>query len=118
MKYNFIYKTTDLLTGKYYLGMHSTNDLNDGYMGSGKRISYLLKTYEKSRFSFEILHYLPNRELLIMKEKEVVNEEILKDPKCLNLKKGGEGGFTTQAKIKARVKQLKRSWKIKRKRPY
>lgn len=34
MEYHFIYKTTNLLTGKYYIGMHSTNDLNDGYLGA------------------------------------------------------------------------------------
>lgn len=116
MKYHFIYRTTDLRTGKYYVGMHSTDNLEDGYMGSGKRISYLLKRYGKDSFSLQILYFLPNRDLLYEKEKEVVNEELLRDPKCLNLKKGGKGGFTTQAKIKARVKQLKKSWKVNRKR--
>lgn len=28
------YKTTNLLSGKYYIGMHSTNDLEDGYINS------------------------------------------------------------------------------------
>jgi hypothetical protein len=35
-KYHFIYKTTCLITNKYYIGMHSTDDLEDGYVGSRK----------------------------------------------------------------------------------
>lgn len=35
-KYHFLYKTTNLLNSKVYYGMHSTNDLNDGYLGSGR----------------------------------------------------------------------------------
>jgi hypothetical protein len=31
-KYNYIYKTTNILTNEYYIGMHSTNNLNDGYL--------------------------------------------------------------------------------------
>ena len=37
-KYHYIYKTTCNVTGKYYIGMHSTSNLNDGYIGSGRRL--------------------------------------------------------------------------------
>lgn len=33
-KYNFIYKTTNQINGKVYIGIHSTNKLNDGYIGN------------------------------------------------------------------------------------
>jgi len=37
-KYHYIYKTTNILNYKFYIGMHSTDDLDDGYVGSGKRL--------------------------------------------------------------------------------
>lgn len=30
-----IYKVTNLLNNKYYIGMHRTTNPNDGYLGSG-----------------------------------------------------------------------------------
>ena len=42
-KYHFIYKTTNLLSGKYYIGMHSTDNLDDGYLGSGYRLRLAIK---------------------------------------------------------------------------
>ena len=36
-QYHFIYKTTNIITERYYYGMHSTDNLEDGYLGSGKR---------------------------------------------------------------------------------
>ena len=31
--YNFTYLTTNLINGKMYYGVHSTKNINDGYMG-------------------------------------------------------------------------------------
>jgi hypothetical protein len=92
-KYHFIYKTTCLLNNKYYIGMHSTNELNDGYIGSGKRLRRLVKKYGIENFKCEILEFLTDRDSLANREKEIVNEELLKDSDCLNLMCGGHGGF-------------------------
>ena len=40
-----IYKITNNVNGKYYIGKHQTMDLNDGYMGSGKRIKLAIDKY-------------------------------------------------------------------------
>ena len=40
-KYHIIYKTTNKINKKYYVGMHSTNKLDDGYLGKGWAVKYL-----------------------------------------------------------------------------
>ena len=92
-KYHFIYKTANIVNDKFYIGMHSTDNLDDGYIGSGKRLGYSIRKYGLENHKFEILEFLPSREELKKREAEVVNEELLTNPLCMNLKFGGEGGW-------------------------
>jgi group I intron endonuclease len=92
-KHHVIYKTTCKINGKYYVGMHSTDDLNDGYIGSGKRLWNAIRKHGRENFEVEYLEFFDSRELLIEREKELVNDELLKDPMCMNLMRGGKGGF-------------------------
>jgi hypothetical protein len=92
-KYNYIYKTTNLKNGKFYVGMHSTNNLNDGYLGSGDRLRRSIRRNGKDNFKLEILEFLPDRTSLSLREKELINEDLLKDPMCMNLSLGGQGGL-------------------------
>lgn len=95
-KYHYIYKTTNLKNGKYYIGMHSTDNLNDGYLGSGKNLKRSLKKYGKEKFKFEILEFVSDRKSLSKREKELVNKELLKDNLSMNMKEGGSGGFINE----------------------
>jgi hypothetical protein len=95
-KYHFIYKTTNLLNGKYYVGMHSTSNMKDGYLGSGTRLRRAIRKYGKENFRLEILEFFDSREALVLREKELVNEALLKDEMCMNLKPGGSGGFCNE----------------------
>jgi len=91
--------------------MHTTNNLNDGYLGSGTRLRYSVKKYGIENHKLEILEFLPDRSSLKNKEKEIVNEELIKDPLCMNLKEGGEGGFTIeQQKINGLNGRKKMKW--------
>jgi hypothetical protein len=92
-KYHFIYKTTNLINEKYYIGMHTTDNLNDGYVGSGKKLWYSIKKYGKENFKCEILEMLPDKSSLKNREIEIVNEELLSDSQCMNLTVGGGDGF-------------------------
>ena len=93
-KIHYIYKITRLdKSGKYYIGMHSTDNIDDGYFGSGSLLSKSIKKHGKDKHTKEILEFLPTREALKLREKEIVNEELLGDKRCMNLKLGGEGGW-------------------------
>jgi hypothetical protein len=89
---HYIYKTTCNITGRWYIGMHSTNNLEDGYMGSGKILRHSIRKYGVENHTKEILEYLPSREELILREQKIVNKELIGDGKCMNLREGG-GGF-------------------------
>jgi hypothetical protein len=93
-KYYILYKTTNLKNNKFYIGVHETTNLNDGYLGSGKKFRNSLYYHGKENFKREILEYFDNSTEMYQRESEIVNEELLKNPKCLNLKLGGFGGFT------------------------
>ena len=92
-QYHYIYKTTNIITNKYYFGMHSTNNLGDGYVGSGKRLWYSINKYGKEKHNCQILEFLPSRKSLKQREAEIVNEELLNDTMCMNLVLGGNCGF-------------------------
>ena len=92
-KYHYIYKITRTFDDRYYIGMHSTENIDDGYFGSGKLITRSIKKHGKDKHSKEILEYLPCRNTLKLREKELVNKDLLEDASCMNLKVGGDGGW-------------------------
>ena len=89
-KYHYFYKITNLINGKYYYGIHSTNNLNDGYMGSGTYLHKAYKKYGIENFYKEILKYFDNRNELVKYEEEIVNEIVVKDNQSYNISIGGE----------------------------
>lgn len=93
-KYHYIYKITRD-DGRYYIGMHSTDNLDDGYFGSGKRITRSIKKHGKERHTKEILEFLPTRKDLKLREKQLISEEIRADPLCMNIAPGGGGGLVS-----------------------
>ncbi len=38
--YYTVYKTTNRIDGKIYIGSHKTKNPNDGHLGSGKHLKY------------------------------------------------------------------------------
>lgn len=89
---HILYRISNRLNGRYYIGMHSTKNIGDGYLGSGLRISHEINKYGKENFERIVLEKFSTRKELAAKERELVNEAMLLDPLCLNLKLGGEGG--------------------------
>lgn len=88
-----IYKITNTINNKIYIGKHETHDLNDGYMGSGKLIRAAISKYGIENFQKEILYQFGNRDEMNAKEAELVTEEFCADPTNYNICPGGHGGF-------------------------
>lgn len=90
-KYHIVYKITNDFDKRYYIGKHSTDDLNDNYFGSGKIILGLINKYGKEHFYKEILKIFNTSFEAFKYEEQLVNEELLKDINCINLQIGGRG---------------------------
>ena len=90
MKYYGIYKITNKVNGKMYIGQHTTYNLDDGYMGSGAVMKKALKKYGKEAFTKEWLEFAENAEDLNYLETMYVDEEWLARPDTYNLALGGK----------------------------
>jgi len=49
-KYHIVYLTINKSNGKCYIGSHSTNNINDKYIGSGVAIKEAISKYSKNNF--------------------------------------------------------------------
>lgn len=92
-KYYIIYRITNLINKKIYIGKHSTNRLKDGYIGSGKLIQKAIKKYGRKCFKKDILFYCSSEEELNKKEAEIITEKFVSRNDTYNLKVGGKGGW-------------------------
>jgi len=89
-----VYKITNRVNNKIYIGKHRTKDLNDKYMGSGKLIYSAIKKYGKENFTKQVLFVYDNEKEMNSKEKELVNENFVKSRQSYNIALGGKGGFS------------------------
>jgi len=76
---HYIYKLVHT-NGRYYIGRHSTTNLDDGYMGSGKWPRSIKNTQDLSK---EILSYHDSTDELLEAEKSFLIEHVGK-PLCMN----------------------------------
>jgi hypothetical protein len=84
-----VYETTNLVNGKKYRGYHSTENLEDGYMGSGTAIMKAFDKYGHENFKREILEFCDSIEHALEREAFYVDEEWLNREDTYNLVKGG-----------------------------
>ena len=99
MKYT-IYKVTNTLNGKIYIGKHQTKDLNDGYMGSGKYLKRAIQKHGIENFIKEILYIFNTEAEMNAREAELVSEEFCLREDTYNICVGGHGGFSYVNSIK------------------
>lgn len=84
-----IYKTTNLINGKIYIGQDSRN--NPNYYGSGKVLKSAISKYGKENFQKEILEYCATKDEL--NEREIYWIQFYKSNiSGYNISTGGNGG--------------------------
>lgn len=102
-KHYYIYKITILtgrLKGHYYIGQHETNNLNDGYRGSGTRIKRWYKSKERIEgvdYIKEILCFCDSWDEMQIKEDEYIGDKYDTDILCLNEQRGGHNKLSKEA---------------------
>lgn len=89
----YLYEIRNKINGKIYVGVHKTENINDGYMGSGKVIRNAIIKYGIENFEKVILETFENAEAMYAREEEIVNDKFLLRDDVYNLKCGGLGGF-------------------------
>lgn len=89
--YYFLYKTTNLINNKYYYSVYSTDNINDGYLGSGTVLRHAFEKYGKENFHREIIKFFDNADDMFQAERETITESMVNDPNCYNIKSGGLG---------------------------
>jgi hypothetical protein len=87
---HILYKITNNINGKYYIGRHSTKDINDNYMGSGLGIKNAIKKYGIENFTKEIISEVLDTESLWELEKKIINDNVVKDNMSYNVAYGGK----------------------------
>jgi hypothetical protein len=111
-KYHFIYKTTCMVTSHFYIGLHSTDDLDDKYLGSGVRLGRSVKKYGKDQHVRQILEMCSSRDAASAREKDLLSEEVRSNPLCMNIGIGGLGA--SDRPPTSDETKLKRSQTLKR----
>lgn len=115
--YGYIYKITNLVNNKFYIGQHKSKKFDKTYFGSGNLIQQAIKKYGLENFKVEILYRckslkeMCDKEIYYIKKYDALNKKI-----AYNISKGGEFGdsFTGQPLDKKEAMRKKMSESRKR----
>lgn len=99
-----IYKTTQPQSGRYYIGRHTTEDLNDGYYGSGRWV----RSVDRNTLVTGVLHFTETEQELIELETKVIEEHI-NDPLCMNWTTDSRGWRVAPTKDPVKREKMRQS---------
>lgn len=103
--FHFVYLTANQVNGKIYIGVHSTDNVDDGYLGTGRIFKLAKKKYGKENFHRTILAFHETRDQANQHEMDMVDLDFISREDVYNCQTGGKNGFhskETRAKISAR----------------
>ena len=105
--YGYVYKTTNLINGRIYIGKHHGGIL-PGYFGSGLLLKRAIKKYGRENFRLEVLSYGSNQLMLDGLEKKHIYEyrQVYGQSFLYNVADGGEG---SPGVIRSQEERKKRS---------
>jgi len=112
-KYIFTYQTLCSATGRTYIGYHSTNNINDGYIGCGvtslayanasRSVSHFIRAVKKygyENFKVQILSFFDTLKEAKEEEKFLVDRNWVDSKDNYNIAEGGFGGSGKSTTIK------------------
>ncbi len=89
-KFNYVYLTINIINGKQYIGDHSTNNINDNYLGSGRPyLKNAIKKYGKENFKKEILEFFPSKQKSFDAQEKYIQQYNTLYPNGYNLSPSG-----------------------------
>ena len=99
-KHYYVYMIINLQNNKIYVGCHRTDDLNDGYMGSGRRLWNSIRKYLNEsafnklsdKYKKIILHEADNLKDMMDIEAAIVDKDFVLREDTYNMSLGGSGG--------------------------
>lgn len=86
----YVYRITNLINQKEYVGVHTTSNLDDGYMGSGIAIMRAVKKHGIDNFQKEIIQLFDSESEAYEYELQIVNEEYVAREDTYNMTLGGK----------------------------
>lgn len=91
-KFHYVYKITCTVDNRWYIGIHSTDKLDDGYFGSGTDLAKSKRQYGLENHTMEILEFCESRDEIRKREAELITWMEVFDPDCMNKVPGGGSG--------------------------
>lgn len=111
----YIYKTTNLINGKVYVGQKRSSSFVTSYIGSGTAITRAIRKHGKTAFKIELLCWCATKEELDDQEIAWIAQfrDLHGRQNCYNITDGGGGstGHVVPDEVKKRFSELYRGQK-------
>ena len=108
--YYTVYKITNTLNGKIYIGVHKTLDLEDNYMGSGVSLKKDISKLGRNSFKKEYLFFATSEEEMYEMESLVVNNDFILNEDTYNIALGGGGWSKVDIEYRREICSKAGSW--------